>query len=127
MSSPKREIRPWVGETRPEQALKMVVFPAPLGPIRPVIVPRGAEKLTLFTAITPPNRTERARMANPPSVEVDRGGWTYDAASTRRSPPSCVVETASAGRTLGRGRPMRSTNRPTARGGPGILSRNVGG
>lgn len=36
--------------------LKTVVFPAPFGPINPVIVPRLIAILMLFTAINPPKR-----------------------------------------------------------------------
>ena len=36
--------------------LKSVVLPAPFGPIRPQIAPRGTSKETSSSAVTPPNR-----------------------------------------------------------------------
>jgi hypothetical protein len=42
MSSPNSRTRPAVGFTTPVQALNVVVLPAPLGPINPVMRPRGA-------------------------------------------------------------------------------------
>src|SRR6266536_5558338 len=39
----------------PVMVLKKVVLPAPLGPIRPAILPFSITKSTLFTATRPPN------------------------------------------------------------------------
>ena len=55
-SSPSRTL-PELALTRPVQALNVVVLPAPLGPIRPVIVPAGACSDTSSTATSPPKRT----------------------------------------------------------------------
>src|SRR5581483_8174296 len=41
--------------------LKKVVLPAPFGPIRPTIDPRGIEKSTRSTATSPPNVLVTAR------------------------------------------------------------------
>ena len=54
MSTSWRTIRPWVGRTIPEHALNVVVFPAPFGPMSPVIVPARTARLTLSTATAPP-------------------------------------------------------------------------
>ena len=43
----------------------MVVLPAPFGPIKPVIVPSGAARLTLSSAIAPPKRTEMSVTTRP--------------------------------------------------------------
>src|SRR5215203_2449579 len=42
--------------------LKMVVLPAPLGPMRPAIDPRGTNISTLSTATRPPKRLVRPLM-----------------------------------------------------------------
>src|ERR1700749_1882911 len=46
--------RPADGLTRPEQALKMLVLPAPFGPTRPVILPALTARVKLLTASAPP-------------------------------------------------------------------------
>src|SRR4051794_3927560 len=56
--------RPWVGSCRPVMTLNVVVLPAPLGPIRPVICPRRAERLTSLTALMPPNLTETSMISS---------------------------------------------------------------
>src|SRR3546814_13199779 len=43
--------------TSPEIALKNVVFPAPLGPIKPSICPASISRSTRSTAVRPPKRT----------------------------------------------------------------------
>ena len=65
-----RRTLPAVGLTRPEQALKVVVLPAPFGPTNPVIRAIGASRLTLSTARTPPNRTDSPRTARPALSET---------------------------------------------------------
>src|SRR6516162_9994114 len=57
MSSPSSVTRPRVGFSRPVTTLNRVVFPAPLGPIRPVMCPPSAARDTSSTATRPPNRT----------------------------------------------------------------------
>src|ERR1700722_6667238 len=57
MSRPSRLTRPAGGFRGPETTLKRVVFPAPLGPIRPVIRPFGTSMLTSESTRLPPNRT----------------------------------------------------------------------
>src|SRR5262245_33932962 len=56
MSVPSKAIRPAVGRTRPEIMLKVVVLPAPLGPIIEVISPRARARDTCETATRPPKR-----------------------------------------------------------------------
>ena len=57
---PSKCTRPWVGFWSPLITLKQVVLPAPLGPIRPVMVPASAVKDAWSTAVTPPNCTTRS-------------------------------------------------------------------
>src|SRR5712691_3867684 len=57
---PRNLTRPPLGGRKPVIRLKQVVIPAPLGPIKPAIVPSSTEKLTSLTAVRPPNRTVRA-------------------------------------------------------------------
>src|SRR5690625_3701490 len=47
-------MRPLVGLMKPAIMLKTVVFPAPFGPMRPVIRPSSSEKEQLLTACRPP-------------------------------------------------------------------------
>src|SRR5258707_15885046 len=54
MSEPSKRTAPSKPSTRPEMQLKTVVLPAPLGPIRPVIVPASTEKVAPSRARTPP-------------------------------------------------------------------------
>src|SRR5574344_520812 len=60
ISFPSKKTFPLVGVSRPVMLLKSVVFPAPLGPISPVIIFFSTKKSTLFTAMTPPNSLVRA-------------------------------------------------------------------
>src|SRR5664280_2009831 len=46
---------PLVGRTRPSNIRNVVVFPAPLGPRKPVMRPGSTEKLRLSTAVRVPN------------------------------------------------------------------------
>src|SRR5215472_4380909 len=57
-STPSMCTRPCVGSWRPVITLKIVVFPAPLGPMSPVTYPLSASMFTSWSAITPPKRTE---------------------------------------------------------------------
>ena len=59
MSWPKSSTLPDDGLFRPHRALKVVVLPAPLGPMRAVSRPTGAASDTPWTAWIPPNRTDR--------------------------------------------------------------------
>ena len=54
-----------MGLTIPEQALNIVVFPAPLGPIKPVMVPTAAWRLTSSTATAPPKCTDTSWTSRP--------------------------------------------------------------
>src|SRR5690554_1559231 len=56
-SSPKKVTRPLSIGTKPVTALKRVVLPAPLGPMRPRISDGLSDRETLSTATTPPKRT----------------------------------------------------------------------
>ena len=54
MSSPSSIICPDDGVIIPAIMLKSVVFPAPLGPIKPYMVPFSTVKEVPLTAINPP-------------------------------------------------------------------------
>src|SRR5208337_2307649 len=56
MRLPSNRISPSSGRESPESALKKVVFPAPFGPIMEKMRPLSMEKLSLLTAVRPPNR-----------------------------------------------------------------------
>ena len=56
---------PLVGVTNPEIELKTVVFPAPLGPIRPTIVLGAISIKTSSSAVSPPNLTVRFEIESP--------------------------------------------------------------
>src|SRR3954447_15282224 len=56
ISRPLKIILPTVGLYRPVIVLKKVVLPAPFGPMRLTMLPRGITKFTSFTATRPPNR-----------------------------------------------------------------------
>ncbi len=86
MSVPSKETFPAWRDWRPQMALKSVVLPAPLGPMRPVTVPGSTTRSTPRNAWTPPNRTSASATC--------RSGIV--------SPPSC-------GRAGGRGRQPRRT------------------
>src|SRR3970282_437630 len=52
-SSPAISTLPELGRTRVQRHLRVVVFPAPLGPRSPTTSPGATEKLTSSTAVTP--------------------------------------------------------------------------
>src|ERR1700738_410953 len=72
MSTELNSIEPDAGLTRPETALSRVVFPEPLGPIRPYRMPVSRRRLTPSTAITPPNRTVRSAMLSRLVIDAAR-------------------------------------------------------
>src|SRR5207237_500079 len=57
--APSNVRRPLSGRTRPVTTLKNVVLPAPLGPISPMMPPRGTTRSTSWRATTPPKRLVR--------------------------------------------------------------------
>src|SRR5437660_12655347 len=60
MSLPWRWTLPPEGRKAPVITLKSVVFPAPLGPMKPQICFSGISKLTSLSAATPPKYLVRA-------------------------------------------------------------------
>src|ERR1700691_4669999 len=64
MSSPPRRTRPCVGGCRPVITLNSVVLPAPFRPISPFTAPAWTSRLTLWSACSPPNRTEISSTAS---------------------------------------------------------------
>src|SRR5687768_12778157 len=59
-SRPSNQTSPDEGARKELISLKQVLLPAPLGPMMDRISPADTEKLTLFTAVRPPNRRVRA-------------------------------------------------------------------
>jgi hypothetical protein len=55
ISLPRKVTDPSVGGKTPVMILNSVVFPAPLGPITPLITPSSALKLTWDKAVKPAN------------------------------------------------------------------------
>jgi hypothetical protein len=53
-SSPQLRTSPWFGASSPSTTRRVVVLPAPSGPISPNISPRSTEKLTRSAATTLP-------------------------------------------------------------------------
>ena len=101
MSAPCRRTVPLAGRTRPEATLNSVVLPAPFGPIRPVIRPTGAVRLTSLTATCPPYLTvtwARSRPGRP-----SRPAWL--ARPEWLTPPLAAPWPRAPGRRRPRGRP----------------------
>src|SRR6202034_2908048 len=102
---PSSSTSPSFGWVRPEQTLNVVVFPAPFGPMSPVIRPTGASRSTSSTATRPPKRTLTPETLNPPckttgslgsdAAAVDEGESTYERV---RSSAIATVTGQSAGR-----------------------------
>ena len=69
-------ICPGSGFGAPEIRLNRVVFPAPLGPMSPLIMPPSTVKLTSLTACNPPNLRLRPETSTSPwpSLPPDRAG-----------------------------------------------------
>ena len=59
-SMPATKARPALGRNRPQRMRMIVDLPAPLGPRKPMISPRGDAKLTWSTATKSPNRLTRS-------------------------------------------------------------------
>src|SRR6476469_1128065 len=73
---------PPVGRIRPSNMRRVVVFPAPLGPRKPVMRPGSTVKLRLSTAVKLPNRLVSSRTSiEAPWVDVD----------VMDGPPLCVT------------------------------------
>src|SRR5262244_3866675 len=78
MSAPSNRMRPEVGRNTPVRQLKNVLLPAPFGPITARISSRTTAKLTLLSAVNPPNRIVRSSVRNmlagAPAAAVIAGG-----------------------------------------------------
>src|ERR687898_2279379 len=64
MSLPSKATRPASGAWKPAMAANSVVFPAPLGPIRPTISPWRTSSEAWSTAFRPPNDLESPRTSS---------------------------------------------------------------
>src|SRR5918997_1409806 len=63
-SVPSKATVPAFGRMKPATMAKVVVLPAPFGPISAVMAPAGTSKSTLLTAWRPPKRTDRPRTSS---------------------------------------------------------------
>ena len=104
--APSKTTRPPSARTRPVTTLKNVVLPAPLGPMSPMMPPRGTTRSTALSATTPPNafvtpRTSRIAAPCPTGPLATRsrsqagmasiragGGASGAAGSSRSSAPA---------------------------------------
>jgi hypothetical protein len=69
MSWPSSHTWPLLGFMNPVRQLKSVVLPAPLGPMRPPMAPRGSAKDTPSTARWPPKTLVTSVATNNPSLD----------------------------------------------------------
>src|SRR5215216_3074421 len=89
---------PASGGKTPVIMLKIVVLPAPLGPISAVVSPLGSEKDRSWTARTPPNTFSRPRSSRMASGRVpDSPPLGVGSAATRVAPPFSPGEVSVAG------------------------------
>ena len=107
-----RNTFPDVADPRPEQTLKVVVFPAPFGPMSAVILPVGTSSVTFRAATSPPNWTVTPCTRSPPG---DAGAITPGARSTASGAVagccSCQRNVASIHRLTGTGTPRERGDR----------------
>ena len=86
IGSPLKAISPAVGCSTPVTRLKMVLLPAPLGPIRATISPARTPKLTSLTATSPPKvlRTPASDNRGVPAGGIARAGERLGRGRARR-------------------------------------------
>ena len=105
---PSKVMRPLSGRLRPVTALKNVVLPAPLGPISPMMAPRGTTRSTSLSAITPPNffTTPRTSSSGAPSraPPAIRSRSQPGMVSTRGGGALAITGSSSSGTAAGRTR-----------------------
>src|SRR3984893_6389902 len=70
ISRPKASTEPWSGRWKPVMRWKLVVLPAPFGPIRASVSFSFTVKLTSCTARRPPNRLLRPRITSASAMAV---------------------------------------------------------
>ncbi|VDR31473.1 Uncharacterised protein [Arthrobacter agilis] len=95
---PSNSQSPLFGTSKPVSRLKSVVFPAPLGPMRAVILWRGISRCSTSTALMPPNVrvtlraiTMGSRLLHPGPVSPVVMGCVSVMWSAAVAPPSPVV------------------------------------
>src|SRR5947209_20513925 len=97
MLLPENQTVPAVGSITPVIRLKVVLFLAPFGPIRAKIIPELTSKLTLSTAVSPPNFLVSARTESKgvPFAGRDRDGRDESTntvpSGPRRRPRRCRI------------------------------------
>src|SRR5271169_2370538 len=69
---------------------KSVVLPAPLGPIRPVIQPAGADNDASFTASKPPKLCDTRSTDNKGSATAGLPRWRTDGHGAAYDPIACI-------------------------------------
>src|SRR5207249_6519948 len=84
ISRPLKRMRPRVGVRKWVNRLKQVVFPAPLGPMSPWIVPRRTCRFTPFTATNPWNSLVRPSVSRMTSSAIS-------GRATRRRIEACLA------------------------------------
>ena len=120
-ASPKRT-DPLDGVVKPVTTSRIVVLPAPFGPMSPTTSPGSIAKLTPSTATTPPNFTTRSLTASVAArrrVARRRGGRLGDALAGSAAPR----RRAAAGPTVPRPGGARATTAPRCRRAPGAAPR----
>src|SRR6185295_6196737 len=91
-SIPAKVNRPRWGRYRPVRTLKTVVFPAPLGPIRPKISPSPTSKPTPLSAARPPKAMARSSTARIGTlVGLQPVGELLEAALLHRHPETLAL------------------------------------
>src|SRR5215468_6770033 len=81
MGWPAKEASPALARYNPVSTLKKVVFPEPLGPIRPRISPSSSSKLNRSSATSPPKRRVTSRQVSSDGED----GFTRDDRSNAAS------------------------------------------
>src|SRR4051812_33917501 len=98
-SRPSKDHVPELGWSNPVSRLNSVVFPAPLGPIRPVMPPRWISRWSTATAVSPPNvrvmpssTMAGSGLPTPTSHgRSRRAAWASRRGAGRWWPPSCAA------------------------------------
>ncbi len=111
MRCPAKTILPPFTGSTPEMRLKVVVLPAPLGPMRPRISPAASEKVSSFTATRPPNLRLTARTSSSGAVSAGRARGAAASADVSMRGRRGAKNPASAGAMPSRARCMMSMSR----------------
>ena len=122
-ASPKRT-DPLDGVVKPVTTSRIVVLPAPFGPMSPTTSPGSMAKLTPSTATTPPNFTTRSLTASVAAAPLRARRATARASATGRGKRSPLDDAPQAGPTVPRPAAARATTAPRCRRAPGAAPRS---